>query len=178
VILSTPMVCAAEPCVIARLEALQFLGGATTGEPDPPGYQEWNLLLADSGPAVLEVEYGRGRHEIPVDPTLVSEIQVGLNEAKLLRWPKELGSVYVTPDPARRDLAVTCSDGRSMSVFFYDTEDLDALIEQGASATHVRQSRAFLEIWILIRGLFTDTNALDTREEDRRVLARSRPTRR
>jgi hypothetical protein len=128
------------------------------------------MKIASQGPAVLEVDFGRKHEDLDIEPPHLMEIEAALEAGGVFRWPRTLGSVYLTPDHGRRDLEVTCRDGRSHKVSFYDAESPELLAEQGASPEYIRQSRGFLKIWIMIRGLFADKEALDTRAEDRAFL--------
>jgi hypothetical protein len=160
----------ADSCSIRTLEAFQFAGGPYVGRPDPPGRQQWRLRLASPSLGIVDLDMGRKSYEVHIEPTHFSEIEAALEAAGFLKWPTELGSIYVTPDPARRDLSVTCNDGRSRTTSFYDIASSDLLAQQGASGEFIQQSRAFVKFWILIRSLFSDSDAVDTRPGDREFL--------
>jgi len=168
----------ADTCRIRSLETLQFAGGPYSGRPDPPGRQQWKLLVSFPDSAVLEVDFGRKHSTLRVEPARLAEIEVALQVGGFLRWPRQLGSIYVHPDPSRRDLMVTCTDGRSKTVFFYDIESAGRLAEQGASLESIQEARNFLKVWIMIRTLFVDGEAIDSREADQRFLEAEPPNNR
>lgn len=126
--------------------------------------QAWELTIGSDGKLWLKrPRYGEQLYSIrPLGPKVLSDFQAVLREQRFCDLDEQYGTVVM--DGPERQMSVRCGNTiKTVTLFTFDPK-------QPLTQSERSEIRRALRVWIAIRGLFEDSEALDSRAEDTSLL--------
>jgi hypothetical protein len=126
--------------------------------------QAWEMTLGQGGKLWLKrPRYGEQLFSIrPLSPKILDDFQAVLAGQRFCDLDEQYGSAVM--DGPERQMSARCGE-RTKTVTLFTFDPKQPLT--GAERSEIRRA---LRVWIAIRSLFDDPEALDSRPEDRSLL--------
>ena len=126
--------------------------------------QAWEMTLGQGGKLWLKrPRFGEQLFSIrPLSPKVLGEFQAVLAEQRFCDLDEQYGTAVM--DGPERQMSARCGDRiKTVTLFTFDSKQTLTEVERS-------EIRRALRVWIAIRSLFDDPEALDSRPEDRSLL--------